>query len=62
MIDDKFRTDLQALVTAFLEGGGGTTTAIRALDSQSDALWTVDFKADIDRSDWPFDTDSDEED
>jgi hypothetical protein len=32
MIDNKFRTDLQALVTAFLEGGGARSVAVDAMD------------------------------
>ena len=63
MLDDKFRSDLQGLITAFLEGGGSRETALRALDSASDELWQQDLEAGGGHSmdGWPTDDDSDEE-
>ena len=43
MIDDKFRTDLQALVTAFLEGGGARSVAVDAMDEIGDIMWQEDI-------------------
>ena len=64
MLDDKFRSDLQSLITAFLEGGGSRETALRAVDSASDELWQQDIEAGkwgVSMDDWPADDDSDEE-
>jgi hypothetical protein len=39
MLDDKFRTDLQALVTAFLEGGGALVVAVNTLSALGEDMW-----------------------
>jgi hypothetical protein len=64
MLDDKFRTALEALITAFLEGGGSRETAVRALDGASDELWQQDLEAGGGHSmdDWPTDDNTDAED
>ena len=43
MIDDKFRADLETLVTAFLEGGGARAVVINALDELADDMWQEDI-------------------
>lgn len=64
MLDDKFRSDLQNLITAFLEGGGSRETAVRALDGASDELWQQDLEAGGGHSmdDWPTDDGANAED
>jgi len=64
MLDDKFRSDLQNLITAFLEGGGSRETALRAVDSASDELWQQDLEAGGGHSmdDWPTDDGANAED
>ena len=43
MLDDKFRTDLETLTTAFLEGGGARAVVINALDELADDMWQEDI-------------------
>ena len=64
MLDDKFHAELEALITAFLEGGGSRETALRALDGMGDELWLQDLEAGGWRTidDWPTDDNTDAED
>ena len=43
MINDKFRTDLETLVTAFLEGGGARSVAVNNLSDLAEDIWQEDI-------------------
>ena len=43
MIGDKFRSDLQTLVTAFLEGGGTRGMVVNTLSDLSEDMWQEDI-------------------
>jgi hypothetical protein len=43
MIDNKLRTDLEALVTAFLEGGGTRGVVVNNLSDLADDMWQEDI-------------------